>query len=116
MRLLSFFLLASLCTGAYALDPAPVPPPPPLDSAPPPLPPPSANSDEAVDEPQVTITKQSEQTIEEYRVGGRLFMIKVTPTVGPTYYLVDETGDGKFTRRDSLDGGIRPPRWILFRF
>lgn len=104
MRLTSFLLLACLCAGAYAADPAPVPPPPPLDP------------NEAVDEPQVTITKQEAQTIEEYRVGGRLFMIKVTPRDGVPYYLVDDVGDGKFSRRDGLGSDIRPPRWILHRF
>jgi hypothetical protein len=104
MRLIPLLLLTCLCTGAYAAD---APPPPPL---------PPAGAEDAVDEPQVTITHQDGQKVEEYRVGGKLFMIKVTPAKGPAYYLVDDVGDGSFTRRDSLDGGIRPPRWVLFRF
>ena len=67
-------------------------------------------------EPEVTITKQTEQTVEEYRVGGKLYMIKITPKIGPPYYLVDDRGDGKFARQESLDSGFRPPRWVLHRF
>lgn len=72
--------------------------------------------DEAVDEPQVTITKQSEQTVEEYRANGKLYMIKITPKHGVPYYLVDDRGDGKFARQESLDSGFRVPRWIIFKF
>jgi len=81
-----------------------------------PLPPPPAIDDNVDDEPQVTITKQTEQTIEEYRVGGKLYMIKVIPKIGKPYYLVDERGDGKFTRQESLDSGVRPPRWVIHNF
>jgi len=72
--------------------------------------------DEPVDEPQVTITKQSGQTVEEYRANGKLYMIKITPKHGAPYYLIDDRGDGKFARQESLDSGFRVPRWILFRF
>lgn len=77
---------------------------------------PQASSSDSIDEPQVTITKHSDQTVEEYRVGGRLYMIKITPKNGPPYYLVDDRGDGKFARQDSLDSGLRVPRWVLKRF
>jgi hypothetical protein len=30
--------------------------------------------------------------------------------------LVDDVGDGKFARHDGLESGVRPPRWVLFRF
>ncbi len=80
------------------------------------LPPPSLAANDAVDEPQVTITKQTEQTVEEYRVGGKLYMIKITPKVGKPYYLVDDRGDGKFSRQESLDSGLRPPRWTIHSF
>lgn len=81
-----------------------------------PLPPPPAMGGSTDEEPEVTITKKTEQTIEEYRVSGRLYMIKVTPKVGKPYYLVDDRGDGKFSRQESLDSGLRPPRWVIHRF
>lgn len=115
MRLITTLILSCLCGIAIAGEqrPAnlqPLPPPPPLESN---------AKDVAADEelePQVTITKKSDMTIEEYRSGGKLYMIKVTPKVGPPYYLVDERGDGKFARQDSLDSGLRPPLWVIHRF
>ncbi len=77
---------------------------------------PQTNTEEAVDEPQVTITKQTEQTVEEYRANGRLYMIKITPKHGVPYYLVDDRGDGKFARQEGLDSGLRVPRWIIKSF
>jgi hypothetical protein len=41
-------------------------------------------------------------------------MIRVIPENAPPYFLVDETGDGKFSRQDSLDMGVRTPRWVIF--
>jgi hypothetical protein len=65
---------------------------------------------------EVTITKQAEQTVEEYRSGGKLYMIKITPKIGLPYYLVDDLGDGKFSHHLNLDPGFRPPRWVIHRF
>ena len=44
----------------------------------PPPPPPGFELDPA-QEPQVTIRKRGEDTVEEYRIGNKLYMIKVTP-------------------------------------
>ncbi|MEO6422222.1 MAG: DUF2782 domain-containing protein [Candidatus Nitrotoga sp.] len=65
---------------------------------------------------EVTIIKSAEQTVEEFRAGGKLYMIKITPKIGPPYYLVDDLGDGKFSHYQNLDPGFRPPRWIIHRF
>ena len=109
MRLCTTLLLSGLLcatVNAAPQQPAglqPLPPPPPLNA-------------EDVEEPQITITKNSEWSVEEYRVGGRLYMIKIIPQVGPPYYLLDDQGDGKFSRRESLDSGVRPPRWVIHKF
>src|SRR5918992_2992947 len=50
------------------LQPIPEPPPPP----------PGMELDPTL-EPQVTIRKRGQDTIEEFRIRGRLYMIKVTP-------------------------------------
>lgn len=107
MRLIFILLLSGLYGSAFAEQPpqAEIPPPPNLEAI---------EDDEL--EPQVTITKQTEQTVEEYRVGGKLYMIKIIPKIGAPYYLVDDRGDGKFSRQESLDSGIRPPRWVIHRF
>lgn len=112
MRFLSFVLLCGLSFSAFAEKPVPAN----LE----PLPPPPAFTPEteaaANDEPEVTIVKQTELTVEEFRSGGKLYMIKITPKVGAPYYLLDQRGDGKFARQESLDSGFRAPQWIIHRF
>lgn len=79
----------------------------------PPPPPPGFELDPAM-EPQVTIRKRGEETVEEYRIAGKLYMMKVTPAGGgPSYYLIDERGDGKFARQEAHDSGLRPPMWVI---
>ncbi len=112
MRFLTFILLSGIALSASAADQdhrnlEPLTPPP-LFSAEP--------SGSPEDEAEITIIKQTELTVEEFRSGGRLYMIKVTPKVGPSYYLVDDKGDGKFSRQEGLDSGVRPPQWIIHRF
>ena len=67
-------------------------------------------------EPTVTTRKEGEVTISEYRVRGRLFQQKVQPASGPAYYLVDEKGEGKFTRVDGPDLKTSVPMWVLFEW
>jgi hypothetical protein len=74
-----------------------------LPEAPDPIPP--AQSGEVL-EPDITIIRKEKKTIQEYRRGGKLFMIKVIPDIGPPYYFLDRDGDGKMdVRRDDLDRG-----------
>lgn len=87
------------------LQPVPEPPPPP----------PGMEPDPAL-EPQVTILRRGTDTVEEYRVAGKLYMIKVTPAGGKPFYLIDERGDGKFSRQESFDTGTRPPMWVIHQF
>jgi len=47
---------------------------------------------------QVTIVKRGADTIEEYRAGGKLYLLKVAPANGTPYLLIDEKGDGAMTR------------------
>lgn len=91
--------------------------PPNLQPAPEPPPPPKGFELDPALEPQVTITKRGTDTVEEHRIGGKLFMMKVMPAGGgPAYYLIDEKGDGKFTRQNSHDSGLRPPMWVIHSF
>jgi len=109
MRLLSLLALVCLSFSVNAAQPEPVAK---ADTATAP----QSNVDEPVDEPQVTISRQTEQTVEEYRANGKLYMIKITPKHGVPYYLVDDRGDGKFARQEGLDSGLRVPRWIIKSF
>lgn len=85
----------------------------PLPAVPPP--PPEMLPFEASLEPQVTIKKRDTDTVEEFRVRGKLYMIKVTPTVGAPYYLLDRQGDGNFTSTE-MDSNLRVPHWVIGTF
>ena len=105
--LLSVLLLAS---GTVALAAEEAPKPPELS----PLP--QAGDDDPLT-PDVTITRRAEDTVAEYRINGRLYLIKVTPKKGLPYFLIDTDGDGNLeTRHNDLDPGIAIPGWVLLRW
>ncbi|MGA9033111.1 MAG: DUF2782 domain-containing protein [Sulfuricaulis sp.] len=128
MRTFVFFLFALLTvptmlaetalgdSNGKAADPAttpvPPPPPPPENYNPPAAPePPGAGQPE----PEVTITTKGTEIHEEYRLNGRLYMIKVTPAKGKPYYLIDHEGSGQF-RRSDFETRISIPTWVIKRF
>ncbi|MCU0973799.1 MAG: DUF2782 domain-containing protein [Burkholderiales bacterium] len=110
-RLLTLLLLLFVVTG-HAQDDRP----PDLEPLPEPPAPPPGVADEEVGEPEVTIQQRGEDTYEEYRLNGQLYMIRVTPRNGVPYYLVDPAGTGNFARQDGLGADIRPPMWVIKRF
>nr|WP_054773766.1 DUF2782 domain-containing protein [Methylogaea oryzae] len=66
-------------------------------------------------EPDITIVKRGKDTIQEYRVNGKLYMVKIIPSIGPAYYLLDTDGDGNMdVRRSNLESGLKTPQWVLF--
>ncbi len=73
--------------------------------------------DENPPEPEVRIEAGKNVQIEEYRVNGQVYMIKVIPKKGPPYYLVDADGDGEFDiHRNDLSPNLKIPSWVLFRW
>ena len=110
MRPLVLAVLALLAAGALAQQERP----PKLEPLPEPPPPPTVR--DGADEPRVRIEPQQGDRVEEYREGGRLMMLKVTPPNGVPYYLIDSTGSGDWMRRDSLDPGVRVPMWTIRTF
>lgn len=69
-----------------------------------------------IPEPEVRIIRKKDTVIEEYRVKGQLRFVKITPSVGPAYYMIDTDGDGILeTRENDLDN---PPinQWILLEW
>jgi len=46
-------------------------------------------------EPTVTIREEENRLIEEYRMNGQIYMVKVTPRGGIPFYYIDTDGDGK---------------------
>jgi hypothetical protein len=124
MRLTSFLLLAILTAPALAAEPAangakskppatlPAPPPPPENYNPPAAP---ELPDAGQPEPEITITTKGTEIHEEYRLNGRLYMIKVVPKKGKPYYLIDQEGTGQF-RRNDFETRISIPNWVIKRF
>lgn len=83
-------------------------------AAPPPLPP-----DMEIDpdlEPQITIIKRGEDTIEEHRINGELYMIKVIPRVGFPYYMVRNPGRINDHPGDAGGVNLNPPMWRIIEF
>ncbi len=112
--LLATFALCVAAGAAAQSQPRPLPPgTKPLEEVPPP--PAVVEGDPAL-EPQVTIKKDGDKTVAEYRIRGRLYMMKVTPAHGRPYVLIDHKGDGQFARQDNLDSGLRVPQWVLLEF
>jgi hypothetical protein len=79
------------------------------------FPPPTISNDENPDEPQITIVKKNGETIEEYRIGGELYMMKVTPAHGVPYYMHKEDQNGGWLM-DGPNPPLSVPKWTLFRF
>lgn len=108
-------LRIALILSVFALPAAAQNRPADLQPIPEPPPPPPGMLDPAM-EPQVTITKRGEDKVEEFRLHGKLYMIRVTPPHGKAYYLVDQMGNGTWSRQDSLDSGLRVPQWVIGTF
>ena len=64
--------------------------------------------------PEVTSRQEKDQTIEEYRIHGKLYAIKITPRRGAPYMLVDHSGDGNFQMESNVRVAI--PEWTLLRW
>lgn len=97
-------------------DDAP-PPPEQGEDPPPPVIDERAREQRSLEDADIIIIERDGETRREYRVGGELVMVEVTPAVGPTYYLIDTTGDGALDgRRNELDPNFVPPSWVIFRW
>jgi hypothetical protein len=101
-------ILASL--PALADDKAPSPP---KGSTPVPDGAPTAKD---IQEPTITIRSKGAERHEEYRLRGKLYMIRVTPPKGKPYYLIDQMGRGEFTRHDGPAVPTAVPHWVIHTF
>jgi hypothetical protein len=111
LALLSCFAIEAAAQSAARTRPSGTMP---LDEAPPP--PAMVEGDPSI-EPQVTVRTVDGQSVQEYRVKGKLYMQRVTPKSGRPYVLMDHKGDGTFTKQDNtLDNGVRVPQWVLLDF
>lgn len=62
-------------------------------------------------EPNVTIVQDKGSVMHIHQVNGKIYGIKVVPTTGVPYYLVDPNGEGKFIRNSSEK--MLVPEWVL---
>ena len=79
------------------------------------IPPPPGMVDPSL-EPQITIVQRGQDRVEEFRIKGRLYMIKVTPHHGKPYYLIDQRGDGQMRMYDDLSPNFQVPLWVIHEF
>jgi hypothetical protein len=74
----------------------------------------SALAEEPEPSGEVIIQDQRPGIVEEKRVNGKLYAIRVTPRKGAPYYLVDSDGDGDLeTRRNDTDSDLLIPAWVI---
>lgn len=66
-------------------------------------------------EPVVTIRHEEDRQIEEYRMNGRLYMVKVTPKGGIPFYYIDTDGDGQLELDESQRAlePVQPVYWKI---
>ena len=109
MRNLFFIFLLAVSLPVMAEAPA-------LETLPAPVLPQTGPAGEDM-EPDVRIIKKDDAMIEEYRMNGQLYMVKVTPGIGLPYYLIDGDGDGRLeSKYNKLDPGIMVPQWMIYRW
>ena len=119
--LLATVLLSSMTYAAETAPPSTNPSTPANEEPlpPPPIPenytPPETDLTTEELQPEVRITTKGEEIHHEYRINGKLYMVKVMPAAGPPYYLIDQEGDGNFTRTN-LGPDVTPPMWVIKEF
>lgn len=116
---------ASLHAQSTEPQPAPVPPPPGMDEpgvkpaepatvAAPAKPAPR----DARGQPAPTVnvrTQDNGDTVEEYRAGGRIYMIRIIPKHGIPQTFMDTRGDGKLTP-DPKQGPVSPVYYTIYQW
>ncbi|RJQ45913.1 MAG: DUF2782 domain-containing protein [Gammaproteobacteria bacterium] len=103
MLLLSLVITPAVLAAEAEIAPAPEPPEIPEQ----------VQSGETL-EPDITIIQKKEEVVEEYRVNGRLYQVKITPARGLPYYLIDTDGDGELETRANDITKSQVPQWVLF--
>lgn len=111
---------AAAAASTDAAAPAPPEAPAPTNAADPaeaPIPEklPSPVSEETA--PTVTIrSSDNGDVIEEYREGGRVYMVRITPVRGVPYYLYDDDRNGRMDRTDADKASVSPVYWTIYEW
>lgn len=111
----SVFLLASLLASLWLFAPAMAV----AEDTPAEKPQPEKTPADESDSTGEVIIDQAPPTevVEELRVNGQLYAIRVTPKHGIPYYLVDSDGDGNLeTRKNDTDSDLLIPAWVIKRW
>lgn len=67
--------------------------------------------------PDVTLREHENRTVQEYRINGRLYKVRITPSVGAPYYLVDQDGSGDLSWNSGAGPAVtQVPQWVLMRW
>ena len=91
-------LLGSLLLGGRAYGATPIEPPPAVE----------------LRGPDITLIEGEDRAIYEYRINGRLTMVRIVPNLGKPYYLVPRDPTQGWDDLERADGLV--PQWVLFRF
>jgi hypothetical protein len=54
--------------------------------------------------------------VEEYRQGGKIFMVRITPKHGKPYYLYDDDRNGRLDRTDADKASVSPVYWTIYEW
>ncbi len=67
--------------------------------------------------PNVILQEHENRTVEEYRINGRLYKLRITPRLGAPYYLLDQDGSGDLAlHRGAGPATTQVPQWVLMRW
>lgn len=112
-------LVAALVWGlaAWSASPAFAQSPPTLEPLPEISTPPQIGLDPKL-EPEVKIFNRGADKVEEFRVNGKLYMVRITPPGGAPYVLLDQTGGGHLIPSNGqVDArSISVPMWVIKTF
>ncbi|HEY0178033.1 MAG TPA: DUF2782 domain-containing protein [Dokdonella sp.] len=75
----------------------------------------TAASPQRIAASEVTRRQQGDDTVEEYRQNGRIWMIKIVPQHGPTQTFMDTDGSGRLMR-DPREGPVAPVYYTLYEW
>ncbi|WP_395679551.1 DUF2782 domain-containing protein [Dokdonella sp.] len=74
-----------------------------------------AAGDDRIASSEVVKRKQGDDTVEEYRQNGRVWMIKIVPIHGPIQTFVTNDGSGRLVR-DPKEGPVSPVYYSLYEW
>jgi hypothetical protein len=66
--------------------------------------------------PEVVITERKDTTVTEYRSNGKLYKVKIQPSVGPAYWYFDADGDGKLDFHSDEPYQSTTAQWEIFKW